>query len=80
MKKYFEDIDRNIERIYCIAEEARKKNVDPVGNVEIPLARDMAERVVGLVSVIAPQIKDTNIVPRVHELEETYGKLDWRVH
>ena len=79
MKKYFEDIDRNIERIYCIAEEARKKNVDPVGNVEIPLARDMAERVVGLVSVIAPQIKDTNIVPRVHELEETYGKLDWRV-
>ena len=79
MKEYFNEIDRNVNLVYSIAAKARGKNLDPVNYVEIPLARNMAERVVGLISVVAPQIKDTNLVLRIQELEKIYGKLDWRV-
>ena len=39
----------------------------------------MAERVVGLISVVAPQLAGTNLTARIQELEEQYGMLDWRV-
>lgn len=79
MEKYFEEIDKQVKKLYEIAEKARKKGFDPVDHVEIPLARNMAERVEGLVSAVAPQIKGSGVVKRIQELEEKYGILDWRV-
>ena len=79
MKNYFDKINNDVDLIYTIANKARKRNLDPVSNVEIPLARNMAERVVGLISIVAPQIRDTKVVSRIQELEFMYGKLDWRV-
>ena len=36
----------------------------------------MAEKVVGLISTIYPQMKGTGIADRILELEKEYGKLD----
>ena len=53
--------------------------MDPESEVPIPLAKTMAERVVGLVSVVAPQITNSRITERIAELEKEFGLLDWRV-
>ncbi len=79
MERYFEEINLKVNRAYTVGEQARKKGYDPEENVEIPLAKNMAERVVGLVSVVTSKIKDTKIVSRIEELEKIYGKSDWRV-
>jgi len=79
MEEYFEEINKNVKNLYEIAEKARKKGFDPADHVEIPLARNMAERVEGLVSVISPQIKNSGVVKRIQELEEKHGAQDWRV-
>ena len=79
IEQYFKNIEDNINEIYNLAIEARKKGFDPTDTVEIPLARNMAERVEGLISAVAPHIKNKGIPERIIELEEKYGKLDWRV-
>ncbi|MAG47958.1 DNA polymerase II large subunit [archaeon] len=79
VQEYFDEIEKNVKKVYDLVEKVRKKGLDPVDEIEIPLARNMAERVVGLISAVAPQIKDSNLVPRIQELEGKYGKLDWRV-
>ncbi len=79
MKEYFECIEKDVKQAYKVAERCRNKGFDPESTVEIPLAKDMAERVVGLISVITPQIKDTKIVERINELEKKYAAQDWRV-
>ena len=79
IKEYYKEIDYKIKLAYQIAEKARSLNYDPVNHVEIPLARNMAERVEGLISTVAPQIKGSGVVQRIEELEKQYGKLDWRV-
>lgn len=43
--KYFDELEAEAERCYQIAESARKKNRDPSNEVEIPRAKDLAERV-----------------------------------
>ncbi|MCF2139128.1 MAG: DNA polymerase II large subunit [Candidatus Lokiarchaeota archaeon] len=48
-RKYFDQIERDVEKIYQVAQEARKIGVDPVPKVESPRARDMAGRVEKLV-------------------------------
>ena len=78
-KKYFEKITRQIDETYIIANEARSKGYDPEETVGIPLAKNMAERVEGLVSVMAQQIINKGIPQRIKELETKFGKLDWRV-
>ena len=50
-----------------------------MSKVEIPVARNLAERVTGLLSVKYPQLKDENIVNRIKELEDEYGLLDHAV-
>lgn len=79
IQEYFRDIDKNLAKCYEVAGEARKKGYDPTNSVEILLAANMAERVEGLISVVAPQIKGSGIVQRIQELEKQYGSLDWRV-
>ncbi|MBS3085389.1 DNA polymerase II large subunit [Candidatus Pacearchaeota archaeon] len=75
-QQYFKDLEDKIKIVYDIAESARKKGLDPKDKVEIPLARSLAEKVVGLISTIYPQIYDAKIVKRISELEKEHGKLD----
>ncbi|MBI2659299.1 DNA polymerase II large subunit [Candidatus Woesearchaeota archaeon] len=70
---------KKIDFAYEAANKARSKGYDPEDTVNIPLAKNMAERVEGLVSVAAPQIMSKGIPQRIKELEAIYGKLDWRV-
>lgn len=77
--KYFDKIGSDIQQAYEVAQAARKKGLDPESIVSIPLAKNMAERVVGLISVVAPQITDSKVTERIAELEKEYGLLDWRV-
>ena len=79
MQDYFEHIEAQVQEAYAVAGEARKKGLDPLPRVEIPLARNMAERVEGLVGAVAPQIINSGIVKRIQELEKQFGILDWRV-
>ena len=74
--QYFKDIENGTKAVYEIAEKARKKGLDPVDKVEIPLAMTMAEKVVALVSTIYPQMQGAGIDKRILELEKEYGKLD----
>ena len=73
---YFENLRKEVDKVYEMASEARAKGFDPVDEVEIPLAMSMAEKVVGLISTIYPQMKDSGISKRILELEKEYGKLD----
>jgi len=77
--EYFKQLEKNVRRVYEIAEQARAKNLDPVGHVEIPLAMSMAEKVVGLISTIYPQMQGSGIAKRILDLEKEYGKLDTTV-
>lgn len=79
IKDYFSDIDKKLKIAYSVAEKARKKGFEPTTTVEIPLVCDMAERVEGLISVVAPQIVGKGLAARLKELEKQYGSLDWRV-
>jgi len=78
-KEYFKNLEKEVKKVYSVAEEARGKGLDPVNKVEIPLARSLAEKVVGLISTIYPQVIDSGIDKRILELEEEYGKLDTAV-
>lgn len=73
---YFQQLEDHVRVCYSIAEEARSKGLDPLNKVEIPLARTLAEKVVGLISVVYPQINDERITQRILDLEKEYGPLD----
>lgn len=75
-EEYFKNLKDKVDVVYSLAEEAKKKGLDPVNNVEVPLAMSMAEKVVGLISTIYPQMQDSGISERITELEKEYGKLD----
>lgn len=75
-EKYFHHLSEEIKRGYDIANGARALGYDPVNHVEIPLATNLAEKVVGLISTLYPQINDPRIVKRIGELEKEYGALD----
>ncbi|MDZ4226590.1 MAG: hypothetical protein U1B79_00585, partial [Candidatus Pacearchaeota archaeon] len=75
-QQYFKDIEKKTKEVYAVAEEARSKGLDPVDKVEIPLARSLAEKVVGLIATVYPQMNDSGIMERIIELEKKFGKLD----
>src|SRR3989344_394198 len=79
MTKYFNSINSKVLNAYKIAEESKSKGYDPDDKVNVPLAKNMAERVEGLISTAAPEILGTGIVERITELESQYGSQDWRV-
>ena len=79
MGRYFDTLDEGLTKAYSVATEARLKGYDPEPSVEIPIAKNMAERVEQLIGVVAPQIIGKGIPHRITELENKYGKLDWRV-
>ena len=75
-EQYFKSFEKEIKEAYSVAEIAREKGLDPVNKIESPLAKNMAEKVVGLISTIYPQMEGTGIAKRILELEKDYGKLD----
>ena len=75
-QQYFKEIEKKTREIYAVAEEARSKGLDPSDKVEIPLARSLAEKVVGLIATVYPQMNNSGIVERIIELEKQFGKLD----
>lgn len=79
LKGYFDSMKSSIEAVNRIAGDARKQGLDPEDFVEMPIVENMAERVEGLISVVAPQIKNSGVSERIKELEAEYGSLDWRV-
>ncbi len=79
MKEYFQEIDRKVKLAYSIAAKARSKGFDPEDEAPVPLAKNMAERVEGLISTIVPEIGNSGLSKRIKELEKKFGDLDWRV-
>ncbi|MFT7616350.1 MAG: hypothetical protein ACI8Y7_001181, partial [Candidatus Woesearchaeota archaeon] len=79
MQKYFDTIESDVKDMYAYATKARKQGFDPSEQVDIKIAKNLAERVVGLISVVAPKIDGSGVVERIIELEKIYGNLDWRV-
>lgn len=49
IQEYFDKINQQLKKIYSIAVKARKKGLDPTLDVEIPIAKDIADRVEGLI-------------------------------
>jgi len=79
LDEYFSELNDRVRICYDVAEQARKKGLDPVSKVEIPLAANLAEKCLGLISTIYPQINDKKIVNRILELEKQYVPLDMAV-
>ncbi len=79
IKKYFSGIEGEIDWAYEVANTARKLGYDPEKKVDIPVARNMAERVEGLISAVAPQILGSGIKKRIQELEKNFSFGDWRI-
>ncbi|MBU1201007.1 MAG: DNA polymerase II large subunit [Nanoarchaeota archaeon] len=79
LEKYFLKLKKDCLEAHKVASEARKKGFDPDVVVESTLAETMAERVIGLISVVAPQIKGKGAEKRIYNLEKEYGILDVRV-
>ncbi len=79
MLAYFDEFRRDCFDGYTIAQRARARGYDPEEEVSVAIARTLAERVIGLISVIVPQIKNAGVERRIEELERQYGVLDWRV-
>ncbi len=73
---YFKLMEKETRKVYAVAEAARAKSLDPVSKVEIPLAKSLAEKVVGLISAVYPQMEGSGITERILELEKENGKLD----
>ncbi len=76
ISSYFENLEKEVGKCYALAGKARQKGIDPIGEVEVPLAHSLAERVVGLVSILYPQIFDKRITKRIVALEQQHGSLD----
>ncbi|MCR4323836.1 MAG: DNA polymerase II large subunit [Nanoarchaeota archaeon] len=78
-EKYFEELGNRVKEEYIIANGARSKGLDPVNRVEIPLAMTMAEKSVGLITTIYPDLPVESITERMLQLEKEYGQLDTSV-
>ncbi|MFT4313118.1 MAG: hypothetical protein ACMXYA_01810 [Candidatus Woesearchaeota archaeon] len=79
IQAYFDSLQNTVNIEYELAKKCRKQGFDPTNTVDIQIAKNLAERVVGLISVVCPQIVESDVVDRIIELEKEYGSLDWRV-
>ena len=79
MAKYFDKIHEGVTSCYSIAGAAREQGYDPEQEVDVRLAKNMAQRVEGLMSSVAPELAGSGFTKRIMELEKQYGPLDWRV-
>ena len=75
INNYFKEIERKVETAYNTANKARKLGLDPEEQVSVPLAKNMAERVEGLIGVLVPGIMNSGLSNRIQELEKKYGEI-----
>ena len=61
-KRYFEGIESRLDEAFDTAERARERSGDPQPEVEIPVAKDMADRVENILGI-------PGVAARVRELE-----------
>ena len=61
-EQYFEGLESALEEALSIANEARRRGGDPTAEVEIPIARDMADRVENILGI-------DGVAERVREME-----------
>ena len=78
-KNYFSFLDNYIEKAYSTAKKARMLNKDPEPHIDIPVAKDLAARVEGLVSIIHPNLMNSGLAKGIRILEKQYSKNDERV-
>ncbi|HII15819.1 MAG TPA: DNA polymerase II large subunit [Nanoarchaeota archaeon] len=78
-QEYLDKIENEVNTAYAIANASKAKGFDPDRRVMVPLAKNMAERVEGLIATVAPEIIGKGVVARIAELEQQYGSQDWRV-
>lgn len=77
--QYFEHIEKEVDKSFTIARAARHKGLDPVADIEVPIATTLAEKAVGLISTMYPQLNNPNTVNRILELEKEFGPLTMSV-
>lgn len=77
--QYIESITEKAKDCFSICQKARLKGYDPQRTVDIPLVKNVGERVEGLVGSVVPGIVGKGIPDRIKELETQYGTGDWRV-
>ncbi len=79
-EEYFETIEEETEKAFDLAEEAREQARDPEKRVDIPVAKDLAQKASSLVIAAKfPELEDQGVAERIRELEEEFGKNDERV-
>ncbi|MFB6112608.1 MAG: DNA-directed DNA polymerase II large subunit [Halodesulfurarchaeum sp.] len=66
-EQYFAAIESDLEDAFSVAEEAKTRGEDPVPEVEIPVAKDMADRVENLLGI-------DGVADRVRELEGSMSR------
>lgn len=73
---YFEELESGLERAMEVARQARSKGVDPVDDVEIPIAQDMADRVENILEIdgVAERVRSLEADPSISR-EEAALKL-----
>src|SRR3989344_320321 len=79
VEDYFSKLADKVKKEYKISNVARSKGKDPVNKVEMPLAMTMAEKSVGLITTVYPELPVEKITKRMLELEKKYGQLDTTV-
>jgi DNA polymerase II large subunit len=67
IEEYFRELERQAGDCYKIAENARRKGLDPERFVEIPKAKDLASRVEGLLGI-------DGIAERIRELSKRHNR------
>ena len=79
VENIFNSLNNDVMNCYDIANRAKSLGYDPDDSVKIPLAKNMAERVEGLISSVAPEILGKGVPERIQQLEKEYGSQDWRI-
>ncbi|MFW6141530.1 MAG: DNA polymerase II large subunit [Candidatus Saliniplasma sp.] len=73
MESYFNDLEDLAIKAYDVAKRARGKGYDPVQDVEIPMAEDLALRAQELTGV-------KNTAEKIRELSEKYDREEVSIH
>jgi DNA polymerase II large subunit len=66
-ERYFEDLEDDLDAAFDVAREARENSGDPKPEVEIPVAKDMADRVENILGI-------DGVAERVRELESEMSR------
>ncbi len=68
-------MDEKIKKEYEIAKRARSFGYDPEKDVDIVLAKDIYERVEGLISAVKPEIRGSGLGDFIKKVESNYSGL-----